>query len=418
MISAVDILIVTKRVLKEWTQQRKAEERGSRSRFSRKYIYSGRINFTDVADEILPPAFEHASGNGRYSVSKRQFYYSCREPFRLRTGRELDASYFSNTLLVQYLNRHPKETATWKITADPRGTLTIPNAGFVVRVPCGTIQIENHLRDAQGQIDPFDIDVELRTEWPSLAERHRYQAVLYIEKEGFEPLLEEARIAERFDIAILSCKGQSVVAGRRFVDEVCPVNGGVPLFVVHDFDKAGFEIAQRLTRVSDWAIDNDRVTYEFKNEINVHDFGLRLSDVEEYGLADEEFDFQGHFASDSIATEEEREFLQSGRRVELNAFTSPQFVEWLESKLTKHLPKRLIPDDEVLEAAYRRAIAIAEINLAIEQITDASLDSARSVQIPKTLRRQLQQVMRESPVAWDKALYRLVREKTGGMDEQ
>ncbi len=93
----------------------------------------------------------------------------------------------------------------------------------------------------------MDFDLELPTEWPSLRHGQRYQAVLYIEKEGFEPLLAEAGIAERFDLAILSCKGQSVVAARRFVDEVCGIGGGVPLLVVHDFDKYGFEISQRLT---------------------------------------------------------------------------------------------------------------------------------------------------------------------------
>ena len=179
--------------------------------------------------------------------------------------------------------------------------------------------------------------------------------MLYIEKEGFEPMLQEARIAEGFDLAILSCKGQSVVAARRFVDEVCALGSGVRLFVVHDFDKAGFEISQRLTRVSDWAEEYDRVAYRFKNRIDVIDLGLRLQDVQRYGLAHEPFKFKGRFASDSICTDEEKAFLKSGRRVELNAFTSPQFIEWLERKLTQHLPKRLIPADDIVQAAYRRA---------------------------------------------------------------
>src|SRR5262249_40146223 len=160
-------------------------------------------------------------------------------------------------------------------------------------------------------------------------------AVLYIEKEGFEPILEEAKITERFDLAIMSCKGQSVVAARQFVDSVCAVGSGVPLLTVTDCDKAGFEIAQRLTRVSGWAEQNDRVTYRFRNYINVVHLGLRLADAEEYGLQDEDCEFSGGFAPDSIATEAEKEFLKSGRRVELNAFTSPQFVEWLEAKLTE-----------------------------------------------------------------------------------
>src|SRR5262249_53682978 len=190
------------------------------------------------------------------------------------TGRGMEYDYFAQTLLVQYMNRHP-ETAAWKVTADPRGTLTIPNTGLhrKTRIPVGTVQIDNHLREAGQRHDPYD-DAEtarLPVGWPSLAAGERYRAVLYIEKERFEPLLEEARIAARFDLAIISCKGQSVVAARRFVDEVCAAGAGVPLLVVHDFDKAGFEIAQRLTTVSDWAEANDRVAYRFRNEINVID---------------------------------------------------------------------------------------------------------------------------------------------------
>lgn len=415
-INAADILAVTKSVTKKWTKQRKAEERGQRSRYSRMYVYSDRVNFTEVADQILPGAYQHASGGGAYTVSKRQLYYACREAFKKLTGRELEYAYFANTLLVQYLNRHP-ETETWKVTADPRGTLTIPNAGHKERIACGTLQIEDHLREAGLSVDPLDIDAVFRTEWPSLAEGQRYQAVLYIEKEGFEPILQESGIAERYDLAVLSCKGQSVVAARRFVDHVCRVDGGVPLFVVHDFDKSGFEISQRLTTVSDWAEDNDRVTYRFENEINVTDLGLRLADVEKYSLQSETVRFQGHFASDSIATPEEKAFLRSNRRVELNAFTSPQFIEWLESKLAKHLPRRLIPDDEILADAYRRALAIAGINAAIEGIARTMIDEASAATIPKTLRRQLQSAMKGSTKAWDKALYALARSKVSDADD-
>ena len=325
-IKAADILAVTKSVTKPWTKQRKAEERGRRSRSSRQYVYSGRVNFTDVAHSILPAAYAHASGDGRYTVSTRTFLYACREQCRERTGRYLNYDYFAGNLLVKYLNGHPEADA-WKVTADPRGTFSIPHAGYEVRIPCGTIQIENHMSEAGCACDPFDIDATLRVEWPSLAAGQRYQAVLYIEKEGFDPMLAEAKIAERFDIATLSCKGQSVVAARRLVDHVCRIGGGVPLFVVHDFDKSGFEISKCLTTVSKRARAANRVTYEFQNNINVTDLGLRLADVQKYSLADEECDFKGSFQSDSICTDEEKEFLRSGRRVELNAFTAPQFIE-------------------------------------------------------------------------------------------
>jgi hypothetical protein len=410
-INADDILAVTKSVTKEWTKQRKAEEKGRRSRATRQYVYSDRVDFTDVAMTILPDGYAHASGNGKYTVDKRQFYYSVRDQFLAHTGREITADYFSQTLLVKYMNQNPKETAGWKITASPRGTLSIPNTGHDLRIPCGTIAIEEHLREASGTFDPFDgIDeIGLNIEWPSLVEGQRYQGVLYIEKEGFDPQLREARIAERFGIAILSCKGQSVVAGRRFVDHVCRVNGGVPLFVAHDFDKSGFEISQRLTSISSHARENDLVKYEFRNKINVTDLGLRIGDIEKYGLKSEKVQFKGGFPKDTITTKVEREFLRSNRRVELNAFTAPQFIEWIITSLTKHLPNPLIPSDAVLEDAYRRALIIAEINDTIEKARDLAIEKATATEIPKGLRQLLELEMKGPEQAWDKVLYDLVR---------
>jgi hypothetical protein len=410
--SAADITEVTRKVTKEWAKQRKAEERGRRSRSSRVYVYSNRVCFTDVAKDILPGAYAHASGNGKHSVSKRTFYYCCRKQFQNKTGEPLEFKYFANTLLVQFMNRNPRLTASWRVTADPRGTLTIPNAAHEVRVPVGTLAIEDHLRKATERRDPFDglKDNLVDVQWPSLAAGHRYQAVLYIEKEGFEPLLEEGQIAEKYDLAVISCKGQSVVAARRFVDQVCAVVVGVPLLVVHDFDKAGFEISQRLTTVSPWAEDNDRVTYRFRNAIDVTDLGLRLEDVEEYGLEDkaEECDFKGGFARDSIATDAEKEFLESGRRVELNAFTSPEFLEWLEGKLDESLPGRLIPPDDVLADAYRRAHSVASINRAIEGAVAEAVSKARDAEVPKDLRRRVERALSGESGAWDEVLYDLV----------
>src|SRR5262249_1593011 len=147
-INADDILAATTKVPKKWTKQRKAEARNSRARWGRSYVYSARVDFTDVADDILPAGYAHASGNGRYTVDKRQFYYRVRQEFLNRTGRELKASYFSQTLLVKYMNQHPEETAAWKVTASSRGTLTIPNTGWDTRIPCGTVAIEEHLAKA------------------------------------------------------------------------------------------------------------------------------------------------------------------------------------------------------------------------------------------------------------------------------
>jgi hypothetical protein len=409
-ITASDIIAGTKKVSKEWTKQRKAEERG-RPRYTREYVYSDRIDFTEVAPGILPGAYNHASGGGKYTVSKRQLFYASREAFAQATGRQLKYKHFAGKVLVQYLNRHP-ETAGWRITADPRGTLTLPNTGHNTRtrIPCGTIPIDNHLADAARAVEPFaDVrQMKARVEWPSLAHGHRYQAVLYIEKEGFGPLLEEARIAERFDLAVLSCKGMSVVAARKFVDHVCYRGGGVPLLVAHDFDKSGFEIAQRLVSVSDEAVEAECVTYEFQNEINMIDLGLRLADAERYGLKGERCRFKGSFAADSLATAGEQAYLRSGRRIELNEFSSPQFIEWLESKLTENgLAERLVPADDVLARAWKRALAVARVNRAVARARKRAVAAAEAAEVPAELREKLREAMRGKPAAWDRTLYDL-----------
>ena len=74
----------------------------------------------------------------------------------------------------------------------------------------------------------------------------RYEAAPFVEKEGFTPILQAARISERFDIAPFSTKGMSVTAARMLIDELCG-RLGLRLFVLHDFDITGFSIKKTLT---------------------------------------------------------------------------------------------------------------------------------------------------------------------------
>lgn len=85
---------------------------------------------------------------------------------------------------------------------------------------------------------------------------------------------------------------------------------------------------------------------------------------------------------------------------------------------THYLPKRLIPSDAVLEAAYRRALAVAAINHAIEDVREEAIAAAEEAVVPKTLRRQVQAAMKTSPEAWDRALYAMAKSKLDrGVDE-
>ena len=286
------------------------------------------------------------------------------------------------------------------------------------RIPLGTLPVDDYLDEVDGYEVP-EIEVanppRLDTKFPCRGPGDRYQAVLYIEKEGFEPVLREAGVLDRFNIAVASCKGQSVVAARRLVDELCGP-GGVPLLVVHDFDKSGFEIVQSLVSVSRAAIDGDRVKYRFQNDVQFVDLGLRLADVDEWGLESERCTKPAKFKPDSLATAEEQKFLLSGRRVELNAFTSPDFVKWLETKLRENgIDEEFVPVGDVLEATFRRAVFRESLNTVIREQSEVLAEQALESEVPSDLRTRITALLRESPgKPWDKVLAGLVRDNTGG----
>ncbi|HEX7600825.1 MAG TPA: hypothetical protein VF316_04430 [Polyangiaceae bacterium] len=367
-------------------------------------MYSGRVNFTDVAAEVLPPAYAHVSGNGALPVFARQFYYATRDAFQRATGRQIEYDYFSQNLLPKFLQR--PEAAGWNVTFDARGTLIEPHTE--TRVPIGTLEVDSYLgggwgRDGGGA---FLMD----SSYPTRGPENRYQGVLYVEKEGFNPLFRAVKLAERFDIAVLSCKGQSVVAARRFVDEVCH-DEGIPLFVLHDLDKYGFSIFQNLTSVSFAAEDGERVRYAFTHEIHAIDLGLRLDDVDEWKLKPERCKFTGDFdGGDENITAAEKKFLRAGQRVELNAFTSPDFIAFIEKKLrAAGIREKLVPDDDILLEAWRSAHAIAEVNRTIP----AARKRAAGLKPPRTLRAALKKALKEHPEKpWDAALYEIVEAET------
>jgi hypothetical protein len=410
MTLASDLKSLTKSVTKKWTDQRKREERNSRARLSRSaYMYSDRVYQKHVAWEVIPLAYAKASDNGRLPAHARQIFYAARPEIQRQTGPPLESVYFTQHLLPMYLNEHP-EAADWWIVYDARGRLLEPHTGL--QIPLGTLEVENHLREVRDHVvDDFDFAAAFDTSYPTKGPRNRISAVLFIEKEGFNELFKAVELAERYDLAIMSSKGQSVVAARRLVDELCALGSGVPLLVLHDFDKSGLEIAQSLTAVSDAARESGRVRYEFQNEINVIDLGVRLADVHEWQLESEPVRFKGDFGADSIATPEEREFLRANQRVELNAFTSPNLVAMIEKKLKEHGIRKVIPDVATLEAAYRRAHVIATINRTVEDSLEQAQRESEELTPPKKLAARIKKALAKNPSRpWDKILADIAEE--------
>jgi hypothetical protein len=229
--------------------------------------------------------------------------------------------------------------------------------------------------------------------------------VLYVEKEGFSELVRAVDLANRYDLLIISNKGQSVTAARKLIDTVCG-EYGLRLFVLHDFDLAGFAIFAILGR--------DTRRYKFENQFKIIDLGLRLADIA--GLEREPRAFT------KVSEETRREQLANNgattaeidilldERVELNALTSDALIAMIERKLKTHGVKKIIPDDAVLAKAYREFHRSQELRDEFEELAEDF--RASRIAVPKNLQQRVRAVLKRHPdLRWDDAI-QIVLDKT------
>lgn len=396
---AHSIIEAIEKVTGPWAKQRKAEERRASSAGRRRDAMTRRRRLTtkDAAWRVMKEAYNKASSGGQYPAHARQIMYAARGEVLRLTGKEtLDDKYFCQLLLPDYLSTYPDETAEWDVVFDARGHFAEPHTELIV--PLGTLDVRQYLASIGTRREPDGVTLPDGLEFPTRGPKARYSAVLFVEKEGFNPLFKAARLAERFDLAIMSTKGLSVTASRHLVDELCSQHG-IPLLVLHDFDKAGFSIVGTLRR--------DTRRYSFQNEIDVRDLGLRLADVRAQGLEPEPCEYRSD-PTDNLrengATREEIEFLcgDSGQRVELNEFTSGNLLAWIEAKLIENDVRKVVPDDDTLAAAYRRAAEIELLRSRIAEIQAATRDEAQRVEVPENLVELVRRQQEEDPeLPWD-----------------
>jgi hypothetical protein len=225
-------------------------------------------------------------------------------------------------------------------------------------------------------------------------------AVLYCEKEGFSPLFHAVKLADRHDLMILSNKGVSVTAARRLIDAICG-EFDLPLFVLHDFDVAGFLILDTLQR--------DTRRYQFSSAFEVVDLGLRLADIA--GLEREPAAATKTSAgklraqlAENGASEAEIAILLS-ERVELNAITSDAFVAMIEDKLAAYGLEKVVPDGELLGATYRAFHRSQRLREKFTEMARQFDQEAEAVAIPDDLEQRVRAVIAEIPdLRWDDAI--------------
>jgi Topoisomerase 6 subunit A/Spo11, Toprim domain len=390
---ANDILDVVETATSKWTRQKKSEERhpgNIRYRASR-MTREPRTSQKDAAWQVMEAAYMAASGNNTLPAMARQIFYQARPKImELTDDKQLAYGYFSQVLLPDYIEEHG---VRWNVVYDARGHLDEPHTNR--RIGIGTIEIGSYLHAIR---DPGVIPADFSDASVDVVGPAAISGILFCEKEGFNPLFKKVDLANRHDLMIISTKGVSVTAARLLVDEVCG-NNDLPLFVLHDFDVAGFMILGTLQR--------DTRRYQFSNSFEVVDLGLRLEDIA--GLEREPA-----AATKTSAATLRDQLAENGatgaeigilldERVELNAMTSDALIAMIERKLKQHGLKKVIPSDAVLAETYQAFHHSKELRKRFEEMEGECEED--DVEVPRKLRKQIGAILtKHADLRWDDAV--------------
>ena len=219
MSDAEDIINLFTDATKKWTKQRKSEERHSgdvRYRFQA-MTSAKRIHLTTAAARVMTPAYMKVSNNNTFPAEVRQIMYAARpEILKLTDGKIWkNDSYFTQQLLPDYIRDN---NLNWNVAYDDRGHFIEPHTGIAFGL--GTLNVRNYIRDTKEHPEFDDaefIDAVIKLSGPNA----NFSALLYIEKEGFMSLFHAVKLAQRYDLAIMSAKGMSVTAARKLAESIC-----------------------------------------------------------------------------------------------------------------------------------------------------------------------------------------------------
>src|SRR5262245_46872342 len=220
---------------------------------------------------------------------------------------------------------------------EPRGSIYHPHRGDTIML--GTLSVENYERPA----------------WT-------FNKVVFIEKEGWVEALKAVRWPERHDCMLMSSKGFTTRAARDLVDKLAEHDEPVTIFCVHDADAYGTMIHQTFQEATK-ARDS--------RKIRIINLGLEPWEAVEMGLEVEDVDEKDRrkpvadYVRDREDGEHWEDWLQA-HRVELNAMTTPQFIEWLDGKMAAYA--KLIPPADVLETELEKRIEKKVRDAVVERI--------------------------------------------------
>ena len=273
----------------------------------------------EIVREHLEEGIEKAGGGHRYS--QRQLFYSIR-PFLIEElGKEPNFDTFKG-IITDIENEIGHDLPG--MYRDDRGIIYHPHKQETISL--GTRMVESY--------QPPD--------WT-------FNKVLYIEKEGFFQILQDVRWPEKHDCALLTSKGQATRAAKDLIDGLGDRDEEITFYCIHDADAAGTMIYQAL---------QEGTKARPARKVRVENLGLEPMEGIEMGLEPEKVIRKDQTKQRPVADYVPpncAKWLQNNR-IELNAMSTPQFLQWLDDKMEKYGLGKMIPPEAVLaDELYEKA---------------------------------------------------------------
>lgn len=296
-----------------------------------------RMTKKEAVFQVISEAVRQQRDGTDLPFSSHSLFYKIRPLFlHLLPGETLTAGYCEQTLVPAYERECGPITGMYR---EPRGDLHEPHDPDGVRaVRLGTREVAAYVPSA----------------W-------NYDKILVVEKAGLWPVLQAARIADRYDMAVVTSEGFAAEAPR---DLLAELHGrDMTVFVLHDADHPGYNIARTLGEETERMPDH---------HVDVVDLGLTVDAAIELGMDAEPYIRERALPVRLIPrlTDAAREWFTGTvverdyegkpakwrcKRVELNAFTSPGLIAYIEAGLRAcGADGKVIPPPQVLEAEARR----------------------------------------------------------------
>ncbi len=271
-------------------------------------------------------------------------------------------------MLTKYQQRYGKLEGLYY---DPRGRLHEPHTGTTVDI--GTREVEAY-------------------DFPDYV----FDKILFVEKKGQMPLLEAAKIAERYDMAIMTGEGFATEAARVLLESASKEQD-YQLFVLHDADPSGYSIARTVreetarmpgykVEVIDLGLEVEKVVglegVHPEEYVTKQPLSKPLLDSLEEGSFAHEF-----FTGEEIEVTDENSKKKKAwkrKRIELDSLSAPQVIAYLERALEENgVRGKVIPPDDYLHGDVHEKYA-SEVRSEVRRIVD---DIASTERIQKIVTR-------------------------------